>query len=142
MTVNDIPVIAFFKRLLDPFIIWGLLVLIAWAYDETFTGYYMVLMIITFFISSYIFEQTNIYRTWRNGKLLVRLNGCASNPALLAGFFCACKLPRYFAGNLIFLISVDNLLGYKTEYGKAFLLLLGSASQLRASITFTLAVTS
>lgn len=70
MTVNDIPVIAFFKRLLDPFIIWGLLVLIAWAYDETFTGYYMVLMIITFFISSYIFEQTNIYRTWRNGKLL------------------------------------------------------------------------
>jgi putative colanic acid biosynthesis UDP-glucose lipid carrier transferase len=70
MTVNDIPVVAFFKRLLDPFLIWGLLILITWAYDETFTGYYMVLMIITFFISSYIFEQTNIYRTWRNGKLL------------------------------------------------------------------------
>lgn len=70
MTVNDIPVVAFFKRLLDPFLIWGLLILIAWAYDEPFTGYYMVLMIITFFISSYIYEQTNIYRTWRNGKLL------------------------------------------------------------------------
>jgi putative colanic acid biosynthesis UDP-glucose lipid carrier transferase len=27
-------------------------------------------MIITFFISSYIYEQTNIYRTWRNGRLL------------------------------------------------------------------------
>lgn len=70
MTVNDIPVVAFFKRLLDPFLIWGLLILIAWLYDETFTGYYIVLMIITFFISSYIYEQTNIYRTWRNGKLL------------------------------------------------------------------------
>jgi len=70
MTVNDIPVVAFFKRLLDPFMIWGLLILITWAYGETFTGYYMVLMIITFFISSYIYEQTNIYRTWRNGKLL------------------------------------------------------------------------
>ena len=70
MTVNDIPVVAFFKRLLDPFLIWGSLILITWAYDETFTGYYMVLMIITFFISSYIYEQTNIYRTWRNGKLL------------------------------------------------------------------------
>jgi len=70
MTVNDIPVVAFFKRLLDPFLIWGSLILITWAYDETFTGYYMVLMIITFFISSYVFEQTNIYRTWRNGKLL------------------------------------------------------------------------
>ena len=70
MTVNDIPVVAFFKRLLDPFMIWGLLILITWLYDETFTGHYMVLVIITFFISSYIYEQTNIYRTWRNGKLL------------------------------------------------------------------------
>lgn len=70
MTLNDIPVVAFFKRLLDPFLIWGSLILITWAFNETFTGYYLVLMIITFFISSYIYEQTNIYRTWRNGKLL------------------------------------------------------------------------
>ena len=70
MTVNDIPVVAFFKRLLDPFMIWGLLILIAWLYDETFTGYYLVLMVITFFISSYVYEQTKIYRSWRNGKLL------------------------------------------------------------------------
>lgn len=70
MTVNDIPVVAFFKRLLDPFMIWGLLIFFTWLYDETFTGYYMVLVIITFFISSYIFEQTHIYRSWRNGRLL------------------------------------------------------------------------
>ncbi|MEO8342711.1 MAG: undecaprenyl-phosphate glucose phosphotransferase [Gallionella sp.] len=70
MTVNDIPVVAFFKRLLDPFMIWGLLILLTWLYDETFTGYYMVLVIITFFISSYIYEQTHIYRAWRNGKLV------------------------------------------------------------------------
>ena len=70
MTVNDIPVVAFFKRLLDPFLIWGLLILITLLYDETFTGYYLVLMIVTFFISSYIFEQTHIYRAWRSGKLL------------------------------------------------------------------------
>lgn len=70
MTVNDIPVVAFFKRLLDPFMIWGLLILLTWLYDETFNGYYMVLVIITFFISSYIFEQTHIHRSWRNGKLL------------------------------------------------------------------------
>jgi len=70
MSASDIPVIAFFKRVLDPFLIWGLLVLLTWLYDESFNGYYLVLMIITFFISSYIYEQTNIYRTWRNGKLL------------------------------------------------------------------------
>ena len=43
MTVNDIPVVAFFKRLLDPFMIWGSLILLTWLYDETFNGYYIVL---------------------------------------------------------------------------------------------------
>ena len=74
MTLNDTPIVAFFKRLLDPFMIWGMLILLAWIYDETFTGYYLVLMIITFFISSYVYEQTNIYRTWRNGNLLVYIS--------------------------------------------------------------------
>ena len=70
MTANDLPIIAFFKHLLNPFIIWGMLVLLTWVYDEDFTGYYLVLMIITFFISSYIYEQTAIYHNWRRGRLL------------------------------------------------------------------------
>jgi len=70
MSANDIPVVSFFKRLLDPFMIWGILVLLTWVYDETFTGYYLVLMIITFFISSYVFEQTSIHKRWRDGKIL------------------------------------------------------------------------
>ncbi|MDP1558926.1 MAG: undecaprenyl-phosphate glucose phosphotransferase [Nitrosomonas sp.] len=70
MTANDLPIVAFFKYLLDPFIIWGMLVLLTWAYDEDFTGYYLVLMIITFFISSYVYEQTAIYHNWRRGRLL------------------------------------------------------------------------
>ena len=70
MSANDIPVVSFFKRLLDPFMIWGILVLLTWVYDEKFTGYYLVLIVITFFISSYVFEQTSIYRRWRDGKIL------------------------------------------------------------------------
>lgn len=70
MSANDIPVVSFFKRLLDPFMIWSLLLIITWLYDETFTGYYLVLMILTFFISSYIYENTSLYKGWRNGKLL------------------------------------------------------------------------
>lgn len=70
MSANDIPVVSFFKRLLDPFITWGMLILITWACDQVFTGYYLVLMIITFFISSYVYEQTSIYSNWRNGNLL------------------------------------------------------------------------
>ncbi len=70
MSANEIPVVSFFKCILDPFLIWGMLIVVAWLYGETFTGSYVVLMVITFFISSYVYEQTNIYRNWRNGKLL------------------------------------------------------------------------
>lgn len=105
MTVNDIPVVAFFKRLLDPFMIWGLLIFLTWAYDETFTGYYMVLMIITFFISSYIYEQTNIYRTWRNGKLLAYIRdtlvGWAIIIAILLFIGYATKLSYRYSEQVI-----------------------------------------
>ncbi|MGA7750531.1 MAG: undecaprenyl-phosphate glucose phosphotransferase [Gallionella sp.] len=105
MTVNDIPVVAFFKRLLDPFLIWGLLILLTLVYDETFTGYYLVLMIITFFISSYIYEQTNIYRTWRNGKLLAYIRdtlvGWAIIIAILLFIGYATKLSYRYSEQVI-----------------------------------------
>jgi len=63
MTENDIPLVSFFKRLLDPAIILGSLYLVIVAKDEVFTGNYLVLMIIAFFISSYIYEQIDLYRT-------------------------------------------------------------------------------
>jgi putative colanic acid biosysnthesis UDP-glucose lipid carrier transferase len=85
MTVNDIPVVAFFKHLLDPSMVWGLLILIAWIYDETFTGYYLVLMIITFFISYYVYEQSNIYRTWRRGKLLAYIRDTLIGWGIITG---------------------------------------------------------
>lgn len=43
MTGNDLPVVAFFKHLLDPFIIWSMLILTTWMYDEDFTSYYLEL---------------------------------------------------------------------------------------------------
>jgi putative colanic acid biosynthesis UDP-glucose lipid carrier transferase len=70
MTTNDLPIVAFFKYLLDPFIIWGMLILTTWIYNEDFTGYYLILIIITFFISSYIYEGTQIHRNWEKGRLL------------------------------------------------------------------------
>jgi len=70
MAINDIPVVSFFKRLLDPFIIWGMLVFLTILFNERFTGYYLVLMIISYFISSYVFEQVLIYGRWRTGNLL------------------------------------------------------------------------
>lgn len=105
MNENDIPVVAFFKRLLDPFLIWGLLILLAWVFNEPFTGYYLMLMIITFFISSYVYEQTNIYRTWRNGKLFAYIRdtfiGWGIIIAILLFLGFATKLSYRFSEQLI-----------------------------------------
>ena len=70
MTENDIPLVTFFKRMLDPMIILGLLYLIIVYEGELFTGSYLLLMILTFFISSYVYDQIELYRTQYAGNRL------------------------------------------------------------------------
>jgi putative colanic acid biosynthesis UDP-glucose lipid carrier transferase len=70
MTENDIPLVSFFKRLLDPAIILGLLYVIIVSQNEVFTGDYLVMMIIAFFVSSFVYEQIDLYRTLHVGKQL------------------------------------------------------------------------
>lgn len=70
MTVNDIPLISFFQRVLDPLIIMGTLYLLSVLGGTPFTGYSLVLMILAFFISSSVFQYVDPYRTWRSGRML------------------------------------------------------------------------
>jgi putative colanic acid biosynthesis UDP-glucose lipid carrier transferase len=70
MTVNDIPLISFFQRILDPLIIMGTLYLFSMLYAEPFTGYSLVLMVLAFFVSSSVFQHVDPYRTWRSGRML------------------------------------------------------------------------
>jgi putative colanic acid biosynthesis UDP-glucose lipid carrier transferase len=70
MTVNDIPLISFFQRVLDPLIIMGTLYLSSMLFEEPFSGYSLVLMILAFFISSAVYEHIDPYRTWRSGRML------------------------------------------------------------------------
>ena len=70
MTVNDIPLISFFQRILDPLIIMGTLYLLSVLSGAPFTGYSLVLMILAFFISSSVFQYVDPYRTWRSGRML------------------------------------------------------------------------
>ena len=70
MTVNDIPLISFFQRVLDPLIVMSTLYLCSLLYHATFTGYSLVLMILAFFISSAVYQHIDPYRTWRNGRML------------------------------------------------------------------------
>ncbi|NMM39113.1 MAG: undecaprenyl-phosphate glucose phosphotransferase [Glaciimonas sp.] len=70
MTVNDIPVLSFFKRVLDPLVILSTLYLLTVAQNKQFSGNYLVLAIVAVFISSYIHEQIDSYRNWHRGRLL------------------------------------------------------------------------
>lgn len=69
-TINEIPLVSFFKRLLDPFIITSILYFVTLTNNEPFTGYYLILVIITFFISTFVYEQVDPSRTWRSGRLI------------------------------------------------------------------------
>ncbi|MFK3738566.1 undecaprenyl-phosphate glucose phosphotransferase [Massilia sp. TN1-12] len=69
MTVNDIPLISFFQRVLDPLIVMGTLYLSALLFHEPFSGYLLVLMILAFFISSAVYQHVDPYRTWRSGRM-------------------------------------------------------------------------
>jgi putative colanic acid biosynthesis UDP-glucose lipid carrier transferase len=70
MTVNDIPIISFFQRVVDPLTIMGTLYLSTLWFGEPFSGYSLVLMILAFFISSAVYEHIDPYRTWRSGRML------------------------------------------------------------------------
>ncbi|MYM32520.1 undecaprenyl-phosphate glucose phosphotransferase [Duganella sp. CY15W] len=70
MTLNDIPLISFFQRVLDPLVIMGTLYLSSLALHEPFTGYALVLMVLAFFISSSVYQYVDPYRTWRSGRML------------------------------------------------------------------------
>jgi putative colanic acid biosynthesis UDP-glucose lipid carrier transferase len=70
MTVNDIPLISFFQRVLDPLIIMGSLYLSSMVFEEPFSGYSLVLMILAFFISSAVYQHIDPYRTWRSGRMV------------------------------------------------------------------------
>jgi len=70
MTVNDIPLISFFQRVLDPLIIMGTLYLFSALYGSSFNGFSLVLMVLAFFISSAVYQHVDPYRTWRSGRML------------------------------------------------------------------------
>ncbi len=70
MTLNDIPLISFFQRVLDPLIIMGNLYVISMLFGAPFTGYCLVLMILAFFVSSSVYQYVDPYRTWRSGRML------------------------------------------------------------------------
>ena len=86
MTVNDLPLISFFQRILDPLLVMGSLYGCCLWHGEPFTGYTLVLMILAFFVSSAIYQHIDPYRAWRSGRML------AYGRAVVAGWALSCGL--------------------------------------------------
>ena len=70
MTTNDVPVISFFQRVLDPIVVMGTLYLVTLGYGRVFNGYLMMLMVLAFFISGAMYQHVDPYRAWRGGRML------------------------------------------------------------------------
>ncbi|MET0321712.1 MAG: undecaprenyl-phosphate glucose phosphotransferase [Duganella sp.] len=71
MTVNDIPLISIFQRVLDPILIMGALYLCTFAYGRPFDGYSLILMVLVFFIMTSVYQFVDPYRAWRAGEMNV-----------------------------------------------------------------------
>jgi putative colanic acid biosynthesis UDP-glucose lipid carrier transferase len=84
-TVRDIPVFAFFKRMLDPLVILGTLFVLTRLQREPFSGHYLVLAIIAFFVSTYLHEQIDSHSNWRGGRLLALARGIFFGWAIFVG---------------------------------------------------------
>jgi putative colanic acid biosynthesis UDP-glucose lipid carrier transferase len=68
--VRDIPVFSFFRRVLDPLVILGTLFLLTRLQREPFSGNYLGLAIVAFFVAAYLHERIDSHRNWRRGRLL------------------------------------------------------------------------
>jgi len=70
MTINHLPLISFYRNVLDPCIIIGAFVALTKLLGIQFTGQYLVLMMLCFFISTAFYKHIDPYRSWRNGHIL------------------------------------------------------------------------
>lgn len=72
MINNEQPHIAFWERTINPIVIISSLVLITLLSGVSFDGYYLVLAIIVFFISSQLFEKVTLLRSLRKVHLVAQ----------------------------------------------------------------------
>jgi len=86
MTANDIPLISFFQRVVDPLIIMGTLYLCTMLLGMPFTGYELVLMILGHFIAAAAYQYVDPYQAWRSGRMSAYVRDVLMGWLLTIGF--------------------------------------------------------
>ncbi len=65
MVTSEWPAVTLAKSLLNPATIVSTLVICTFAYGQSFNSDYLVLAILVFFISAQIFDDVDVFRSWR-----------------------------------------------------------------------------
>ncbi|MYM88095.1 undecaprenyl-phosphate glucose phosphotransferase [Rugamonas sp. FT82W] len=140
MTVNDIPLISFFQRVLDPLLIMGALYLLSVVFGLPFTGYDLILMTLSYFVTSSVYQHVDPYRTWRSGRMWAYardvLVGWCISAAILIFLGVASGLTRHYNTRLVlswfvvtpFLLLISHLAMRKLGSSP------GNASEVRSVI--------
>jgi putative colanic acid biosysnthesis UDP-glucose lipid carrier transferase len=66
---DDLPIVALVKTTLNPVVVVLTLLGSLSFHGETLSGYYLVLAVLAFFISSQVFDDVDLYRSWRQPLL-------------------------------------------------------------------------
>lgn len=107
MTVGETPLISFLKRVLDPAIVVACLIAAVFASGDRFHGYYLILGVITFFVSAHVFYELDLFRSWSKSGFTARIRD------ILFGWIIVVAI-------LLFLGYASNL---SSEYSKQTMLL-------------------
>jgi putative colanic acid biosynthesis UDP-glucose lipid carrier transferase len=106
MTVNNIPLMLFFQRVLDPMIIMGCLYGLSFVLGVPFTGYSLVLMVLAFFISSSVYQYVDPYRSWRTGRRLAYVRDVVMG----------------WGGTVVILLMLGSISGLTSHYNPTLVL--------------------
>jgi len=102
---DDPPGIALVKTVLNPTVVVLTLLGSSIVHQELLSGYYLVLAVLTFFITSQVFDDVDLYRSWRKPLLWKDVSGILLNwlmvVAVLMFFGWATNFNQYFSENVV-----------------------------------------
>jgi putative colanic acid biosynthesis UDP-glucose lipid carrier transferase len=86
MTINELPLIALIRRVLNPLIIMGSLYLCTVLSRVPFSSYELVLMVLAHFIAASAYQFVDPYQMWRSGRMLAYARDVIIGWMITAGF--------------------------------------------------------
>ncbi|MCC6534642.1 MAG: undecaprenyl-phosphate glucose phosphotransferase [Burkholderiales bacterium] len=95
----ETPLTALVNSLLHPLLATATLVVCVYAYGEHFTGHYLILTVLTFFISSQVFDEIDILVPWSSFHLTRLIRGIVVGWAIVAAILLFLGYATQLTGN-------------------------------------------